>query len=56
MNFERTVSTMNKPFDLSFSTIRKQLNKKSIPKKSKKDRLADKTVLLADRFRHHTYK
>ena len=56
MSFERTVSTMNKPSDLSFSTIKKQLNKKSIPQKSKKDRLADKTVLLADRFRHHPYK
>ena len=47
---------MNKPSDLSFSTIKKQVCKKSIPKKSMKDRLADKTVLLADRFRHHTYK
>jgi hypothetical protein len=56
MSFERIVSTMNKPSDLSFTTIKKQLNKKSIPQKSKKDRLADKTVLLADRFRHHRYK
>ena len=56
MSFERIVSTMNKPSDLSFTTIKKQLNKKSIPQKSKKDRLADKTVLLADRFRHHPYK
>jgi hypothetical protein len=56
MSFERTVSTMDKSSDLSFTTIRKQLKKKSIPQKSKKDRLADKTVLLADRFRHHRYK
>jgi hypothetical protein len=56
MSFERIVSTMNKPSDLSFTTIKKQLIKKSVSQKSKKDRLADKTVLLADRFRHHPYK
>jgi hypothetical protein len=42
--------------DLSYSKIKKQVGKKGVSKKSKKDRLADKTVLLADRFRHHPYK
>jgi hypothetical protein len=34
---------------LRFSTITQQVNKKGISKKSKKDRVVDKSVLLADR-------
>ena len=43
----------NKP---SVSTITKQLRKKSISKKSKKDRIAEKSVFLADRLKSHSYK
>jgi hypothetical protein len=35
--------------DRSFSTIIQQVNKKKLSKKSKRDRVADKSVLLADR-------
>ena len=38
---------INKP---SVSTITKQVKKKKVSKKSKKDRIADKSVLLADRL------
>ena len=43
----------NKP---SVSTITKQLRKKRISKKSKKDRIAEKSVFLADRLKSHSYK
>jgi len=36
-------------FDMSFSTITQQVNKKGISKKSKRDRIVKKSVLLADR-------
>jgi hypothetical protein len=35
--------------NLQFSTITQQVNKKKLSKKSKRDRVADKSVLLADR-------
>ena len=35
--------------DMSFSTIIQQVNKKGISKKSKRDRIVKKSVLLADR-------
>ena len=43
----------NKP---SGSTITKQLRKKRVSKKSKKDRIAEKSVFLADRLKSHSYK
>ena len=43
----------NKP---SVSTITKQLRKKRISKKPKKDRIAEKSVFLADRLKSHSYK
>jgi len=43
----------NKP---SVSTITKQLRKKRISKKPKKDRVAEKSVFLADRMKSHSYK
>ena len=43
----------NKP---SVSTITKQVKKKKVSKKSKKDRIADKSVFLADRLKSHSYK
>jgi hypothetical protein len=43
----------NKP---SVSTITTQLRKKRVSKKSLKDRIADKSVLLADRLKSHSYK
>ena len=44
---------INKP---SVSTITKQVKKKKVSKKSKKDRIADKSVFLADRLKSHSYK
>ena len=35
--------------DMSFSTITQQVNKKKLSKKSKRDRIVKKSVLLADR-------
>jgi hypothetical protein len=43
----------NKP---SVSTITTQVKKKKVSNKSKGDRIADKTVLLADRLKSHSYK
>ena len=43
----------NKP---KFRTITKQVRKKKVSKKSKKDRVAEKSVLLADRLKSHSYK
>jgi hypothetical protein len=43
----------NKP---SVSTITKQVKKKKVSKKSKKDRIAEKSVFLADRLKSHSYK
>ena len=43
----------NKP---SVSTITKQLRKKRVSKKPKKDRIAEKSVFLADRLKSHSYK
>ena len=40
----------------SFDTIKKQVGKKKVSKKSKKDRIADKSVLLADRLESDAYK
>jgi hypothetical protein len=44
---------INKP---SGSTITKQLRKKRVSKKPKKDRVAEKSVFLADRLKSHSYK
>jgi hypothetical protein len=44
---------INKP---SVSTITKQVKKKKVSKKSKKDRIAEKSVFLADRLKSHSYK
>ena len=44
---------INKP---SVSTITKQLRKKRVSKKSLKDRIADKSVSLAEGLRSHSYK
>ena len=43
----------NKP---SVSTITRQVRKKKVSKKPLKDRIADKSVLLADRLTVQTYK
>ena len=48
--------TSSTPNATSFSTITKQVNKKRVSKKSKKDRIAEKSVLLADRLEYQTYK
>jgi hypothetical protein len=44
---------INKP---SVSTITKQVKKKKVSNKFKRDRIADKSVLLADRLDIQTYK
>jgi hypothetical protein len=44
---------INKP---SVSTITTQLRKKRVSKKPKKDRVAEKSVFLADRLKSHSYK
>ena len=44
---------INKP---SVSTITTQVKKKKVSKKPKKDRIADKSVFLADRLDIQTYK
>ena len=43
-------------FNRSFRTITTQLRKKRVSNKSKRDRIADKSVLLADRLGHNRYK
>ena len=40
----------------SFNTIKKQVRKKKVSRKSKKERIADKIVLLADKVEYQTYK
>jgi len=42
--------------NLSFSTVTKQIQKKKLSKKSTKERIADKSVLLADRLDRKPYK
>ena len=44
------------PDSTSFSTITKQVNKKRVSKRSKRDRIAEKSVLLADRLEYKPYK
>ena len=44
---------INKP---SVSTITKQVKKKKVSNKFKRDRIADKSVFLADRLEIQTYK
>jgi len=39
----------------SFDTIKKQVGKKMVSRKSKKERIANKIVLLADKVRYQTY-
>jgi hypothetical protein len=48
--------TPSTPDSTSFSTITKQVNKKRVSKNSKRDRIAEKSVLLADRLEYQTYK
>ena len=43
----------NKP---SVSTITTQVKKKKVSKKSKEQRIADKSVSLAERLEYHSYK
>ena len=43
----------NKP---SVSTITKQVGKKKLSKKPKRDRIVEKSVLLADSLKSHSYK
>ena len=40
----------------SFDTIKRQVLKKKVSRKSKKERIADKIVLLADKVGYQTYK
>ena len=40
----------------SFDTIKKQVRKKKVSRKSKKERIADKSVSLAKRVGYQTYK
>jgi len=40
----------------SFDTIKKQVRKKKVSRKSKKERIADKSVSLAERLGYQTYK
>jgi len=42
--------------NLRFSTITKQIQKKKLSKKSTKERIADKSVLLADKLDRKPYK
>ena len=44
---------INKP---KISTITKQVRKKRVSKRSKKDRISDKTASLAERLQSQTYK
>jgi hypothetical protein len=48
--------TPSTPDVASFPTITKQVNKKKVSKKSKRDRIAEKSVLLADRLEYKPYK
>ena len=40
----------------SFDTIKNQVRKKNVSRKSKKERIADKSVSLADKLGYQTYK
>ena len=40
----------------SFDTIKKQVRKKKVSRKPKKERIADKSVSLAERLKYQTYK
>ena len=40
----------------SFDTIKNQVGKKKVSTKSKKERIADKSVSLADKLGYQTYK
>ena len=40
----------------TFNTMKKQIGKKKISKKSKKERIADKSVSLAERLEYQTHK
>ena len=40
----------------TFNTIKKQVRKKKVSKKTKKERIADKSVSLAERLEYRTYK
>ena len=41
---------------ISFDTIKNQVGKKKVSRKSKKERIADKSVSLAERLGYQTYK
>ena len=41
---------------VSFDTIKNQVGKKNVSRKSKKERIADKSVSLADKLGYQTYK
>ena len=41
---------------ISFSAIKNQVGKKKVSTKSKKERIADKSVSLADKLGYQTYK
>ena len=41
---------------ISFSTIKKQVNKKGVSRKSKKDRISDKLSSLSERVGYKPYK
>ena len=41
---------------VSFSAIKNQVGKKNVSRKSKKERIADKSVSLADKLGYQTYK
>ena len=44
------------PYGTSFSTIKKQLRKKGVSKKSKKERVSAKSVSLSERLGSQPYK
>ena len=41
---------------ISFDTIKNQVGKKKVSRKPKKERIADKSVSLAERMEYQTYK
>ena len=41
---------------ISFDTIKNQVGKKKVSRKPKKERIADKIVLLGDKVEYQTYK
>ena len=41
---------------ISFDTIKNQVRKKNVSRKPKKERIADKSVSLADKLGYETYK